>query len=45
MILGGSAVVAIVLRTPECESLLARMRDAPRPGIGADFPQTDCELA
>ncbi len=35
MILDSSAVVAIVLRAPECEHLLARMRDAPRLGIGA----------
>jgi ribonuclease VapC len=35
VILDSSAVVAIMLREPECEQLLARMRDAPRLGIGA----------
>ena len=35
MILDSSALVAIMLREPECEPLLARMRDAPRLGIGA----------
>ena len=35
MILDSSAVVAIMLREPDCEQLLARMRDAPRLGIGA----------
>jgi ribonuclease VapC len=35
VILDSSAVVAIMLREPDCERLLARMRDAPRLGIGA----------
>ncbi|MCU0621061.1 MAG: type II toxin-antitoxin system VapC family toxin [Gemmatimonadales bacterium] len=35
MILDSSAVVAIMLREPDCERLLAQMRDAPRLGIGA----------
>ena len=35
MILDRSAVVAIMLREPGWEHLLARMRDAPRLGIGA----------
>jgi ribonuclease VapC len=35
VILDSSAVVAIMLREPGCEELLARMRDAPRLGIGA----------
>jgi ribonuclease VapC len=35
VILDSSAVVAIMLREPGWEHLLARMRDAPRLGIGA----------
>lgn len=35
MILDSSAVVAIMLREPECESLLTRISSAPRVGIGA----------
>ena len=35
MILDSSAVVAVMLREPGWEHLLARMRDAPRLGIGA----------
>jgi ribonuclease VapC len=35
VILDSSAVVAIMLREPDCERLLAQMRDAPRLGIGA----------
>ncbi len=35
MILDSSAVVAIMLREPDCESLLTRIASAPRVGIGA----------
>lgn len=35
MILDSSAVVAIMLREPDCESLLTRIATAPRVGIGA----------